>query len=296
MDRFIEFQRFMNLESATDLIDILDQNGIPYEIDDSAVRFDLSATSYNPLEKQIVVKVKESDFEKASEISPAAVCINFTETEDEHFLYSFSDDDIVNIISNPEEWKPDEVELAKKIAKARSIQLTADKIKSARKGKYEEQKLSEIKRISAVKGGASWFLLIGLLSMVNSVAFIMNQKIFFIFGLGVTRLVDSIIMGPNTEYMVPGLFLNMILSGILVLFWHYARQEKSWAFLTGVIFYGLDTLIFIFLEEWLSAGFHIFVLLIIGAGYYAIQEKNKNLQVMQSDHMQVGSSTDTDAR
>ena len=202
----------------------------------------------------------------------------------------------MDIIANPEEWKSDEVELAKKIAKDRSVQLTADKIKSARRGKYEEQEISEIKRVSAYKAGASWFLVIGMLSMVNTVAFIMSQNISFIFGLGVTRLVDAIIVGPNTEYIVPGLFLNMILSGILVLFWHYARQEKSWAFLTGVIFYGLDTLIFIFLEEWLSAGFHIFVLLIIGAGYYAIQEKNKNLQVMQSDHMQVGSSTDTDAR
>ncbi len=157
MDRFIEFQRFMDMESANDLIDILDQNEILYEIDDSAMRFDLSATSYNPLEKQIIVKVKESDFEKASELSPTAAYINVAEEADVHFLFSFSDSDIVDIIVNPEEWKPDEVELAKKIAKDRSIQLTADKIKSARKGKNEEQEISEIKRISAVKGGAYGF-------------------------------------------------------------------------------------------------------------------------------------------
>ncbi len=130
--------------------------------------------------------------------------------------------------------------------------------------------------------------------MVNSVAFIMNQKISFIFGLGVTRLVDAIIVGPNTEYIVPGLFLNMIISGIFILFWHYSTQEKLWAFLAGVIFYGLDTLIYIFFKDWLSAGFHIFVLFVIVGGYYAIQERNKTLQARQSDHMQVESQRDSD--
>jgi len=47
MDEFIEYQRFVTLDNASFLIDLLDANQIPFKIDDSATRFDMTATTIN---------------------------------------------------------------------------------------------------------------------------------------------------------------------------------------------------------------------------------------------------------
>ncbi|HNW98577.1 MAG TPA: zinc ribbon domain-containing protein [Bacteroidales bacterium] len=67
MDNFIEFRRFPNFDEASELIGILDSNGIPYQVNvnDSAIHFDLAASSINPFDKQIIIQIKEEDFEKA---------------------------------------------------------------------------------------------------------------------------------------------------------------------------------------------------------------------------------------
>ncbi len=59
MDEFIEYQRFSTLDEATPLIDLLDINQIPFKIDDSAMRFDMAATSINPLESGIAFKYEK---------------------------------------------------------------------------------------------------------------------------------------------------------------------------------------------------------------------------------------------
>lgn len=57
MDEFIEYQRFTTLDDATFLIDLLDANQIPFKIDDSATRFDLAATTINPLKEGLFYKL-----------------------------------------------------------------------------------------------------------------------------------------------------------------------------------------------------------------------------------------------
>ncbi len=90
MEEFIEYQRFSTLEDATLLIDLLDVNQIPFKIDDSAMRFDMAATSINPLESGIVIQIREIDKDKVDRLSQRSA-----ETPvNDHYMYSLSDNDI----------------------------------------------------------------------------------------------------------------------------------------------------------------------------------------------------------
>jgi hypothetical protein len=70
--------------------------------------------------------------------------------------------------------------------------------------------------ILRMQRGAGWFLTIGILSGVNSVLQIFDTKIRFIFGLGITQVVDTVAHGMGQGgtiviVVVDGLFIVMLI-------------------------------------------------------------------------------------
>lgn len=278
MEEFIEYLRFPDFESASELIDILELNEIPYQVDDSAIHFDVAASSISPLDKQVIIQIREADFERANLLYTSQNDQTEDNSNDDHYLYSFSDNDIIDVIANPTEWNEFEVDLAKQISKTRGLKPTAELIKTLRQENFKEQNKKEIENKNKKKLGYGWFLWIAILSMINSIDFVFHNGLFFIFGLGLTQAVDGIVYVLKGNFIYFGFVVNIIISSVFILFWYYAKKEKTWAYLTGMILYGLDTILFIIVRDWLSVGFHIFVLIGISYGYSTLREniKSKN--------------------
>jgi hypothetical protein len=107
-----------------------------------------------------------------------------------------------------------------------------------------------------VKSGAGWFLAIAGLSIVNSIMTMSGTSFHFIFGLGVTQIVDAIGAHSGTTASVLGLIVNAFVAGIFVLFWYFGKQGKKWAFIVGMGLYLIDGLILLPFQDWLGAAFH----------------------------------------
>ena len=279
MEEFIEYQRFSTLEDATLLIDLLDVNQIPFKIDDSAMRFDMAETSINPLESGIVIQIREIDKDKVDRLSQRSA-----ETPvNDHYMYSLSDNDIIDAVVNPEDWTKEEHILAQEIFKQRNLKPTAETIKSSRKEKIETVKKEELKQKSLILGGTSWFLWIGILSALNLIAIIIHQNLQFIAGLGINYFIlgmmDGIRRTTGINLIVLGYVLTFLVSGLFIFIWKKSKQENKAIYLTGLIIYGLDTIIFVFTKEWFSLGFHIFALLMLGNGYNALIAKKRGTNI-----------------
>lgn len=275
MDKLIEYQRFPDYDTASELIDILEANEIPYQVDDSALRFDIAANSFNPIDKQVIIQIREDDFERANLLYTTESNQTEKNPTEDHYLYSFSDNDIIDVIANPDEWTDFEVKLAKEISKQRGLKPTAEIIKTIRKDKINEQIKVSTESKRKISMGYSWFLWIAILSIVNTIDFTFHKRLFFIFGLGMTQLVDGVVNVLQGKFIAIGLLFNILISSVFILFWYYAKKKKQWAFLTGMILYGLDTILFIIARDWLSMGFHLFVLLLIFSGYDALYIKKE---------------------
>ncbi len=279
MDEFIEYQRFSTLDEATPLIDLLDINQIPFKIDDSAMRFDMSATSINPLESGIVIQVREIDRDKIERLNQRSTEIPVND----HYMYSLSDNDIIDAIVNPEDWTKEEHVLAQEIFKQRNLKPTAETIKSSRKEKIETVRTEELKQKNLILGGASWFLWIGILSTLNLIALIIHQNLQFIAGLGINYFIlgmmDGIRRATGVNLILLGYALTFIVSGLFIFIWKKSKQENKAIYLTGLIIYGLDTIIFVFTKEWFSLGFHVFALLMLGNGYNALIAKKRETNI-----------------
>ena len=122
-----------------------------------------------------------------------------------------------------------------------------------------------------MRRGAGWFLTIAILSGVNALLQIFDAKIRFIFGLGITQVVDAIARGMERGTMVvivvDGLFILM-----LVLCSRWAKTGSQGAFLGGMIAYALDGVLLLYFSMWLDAAVHAYALWMIWQGYSASRE------------------------
>lgn len=135
-----------------------------------------------------------------------------------------------------------------------------------------------------VKSGAGWFLAIAGLSIINSIMTMSGTRFHFIFGLGVTQIVDAIGAHSGTTGSVLGLIVNAFVAGVFALFWHFGKQGKKWAFIVGMGLYLVDGLILLPFQEWLGAAFH-------GWALYRIYNGMQGIPVLEDiRRMTVGAS------
>ncbi|HUJ94744.1 MAG TPA: hypothetical protein VLW84_05725 [Terriglobales bacterium] len=122
------------------------------------------------------------------------------------------------------------------------------------------------------KAGASWLVWVAGLSMVNSLVSGFGGSIRFIFGLGVTQIVDAVSHQVGSAGLVLDLIINGIVVGLFVLLWHFARKGQKWAFILGLGLYALDGLLLIPFQDYLGLAFHAYALWRIYQGFQAASE------------------------
>jgi hypothetical protein len=131
---------------------------------------------------------------------------------------------------------------------------------------------------SKFKGGANWFFWIAVLSLVNTIVVLAGSHWSFVVGLGVTQIIDSIAVAltrdtsSKTLGMVVALALDVFVAGFFLLFWLFAHRKHVSAFLLGMTLYAADGLLFAWVEDWLSVGFHCLVLYWLFGGLKACRD------------------------
>ena len=117
---------------------------------------------------------------------------------------------------------------------------------------------------SQSQSGARWFFWIAALSMINSIVILANGQWNFLAGLGLTQVISGLAVGLSeqlgTAATVIAVALNLMVVLIFVGFGLFAQKFHTWAFIFGMVVYGLDGLIFLMVQDWLSIAFHLFVL------------------------------------
>ena len=138
----------------------------------------------------------------------------------------------------------------------------------------------QLKLENQFKSGANWFYVIAAVSVVNSIIFLLDGGVTFIVGLGLTQFVDGL-MGAIAEELgteggavakAIGLGLNLVLVGLFVMFGFLSRKGKRWAFVVGMILYGLDILILVWAGDVLGIVFHVIALAGLYRGLKALGE------------------------
>jgi hypothetical protein len=145
--------------------------------------------------------------------------------------------------------------------------------------KHEEM-LRELKAAqlrASIKSCANWFYWIAGLSLVNSVSAMSGSNWRFILGLGITQIVDAVVQELGSVGHMAAFVIDVFIAGVFILFGYLSNQHKRWAFMLGMVLFGIDTLILLIGMDILGIAFHIYALYWILKGYQFVGQ----LQVLE---------------
>lgn len=126
------------------------------------------------------------------------------------------------------------------------------------------------------RNGANWFYWIAALTMITSIIAHFGGGWGFLIGLGVTQIIDG--MGEvfaaelGSAPKVIALVLDMIVTGVFVLFGYLANKKYLWAYMLGMVVFLLDGLLFLLFQDLLGVIVHAVVLFFMFRGYLAGRE------------------------
>jgi hypothetical protein len=151
MSTFSTFQKFTLIEQAEELVDLLEENQIPYQVEDSSP--DVVVAYSDSVQKEIRVKLKQEDFARANSLLEAIAQTFLEEVSKDHYLFGFSDEELYEILEKPDEWGKNDYALAKKILRERGKEISAEKL--------DELQNTRIKELSKPEGGQTGWIIFG---------------------------------------------------------------------------------------------------------------------------------------
>lgn len=155
-------------------------------------------------------------------------------------------------------------------------------------GSAEESKTAlieeKLRLQNILKGASGWFLWVAGLSMLNSILNLSGVHFQFIFGLGITQLVDFLASRAGGAGFVLDLIINGCVAAVFVVFWNFARKGHKWAFIVGMALYALDGLLMLLFKALLGVAFHAVALFSMYGGARALGQ----LKILEQDLASAG--------
>ena len=175
MNEFVLFQSFFTEDEAAYTIQQFRENGIDYRLDRSKELLDRAFIGEN-LEKKFFLKIKSSDFTKANQVLDARILQNITALEKDYYLFSFTNEELIEILRKPDEWSRQDFLIARKILDERGEHISDDVINNLKSKRINELGREESEPILSIMAGYILALLVGIVGLFFGLAFLTAKK------------------------------------------------------------------------------------------------------------------------
>ena len=167
----------MSLTDATsseEIIRILESNKINFKIQDTAKDFDASFAN-NEAKQSILIMLDPKDFELATSVLEQNTVFDINEIDTQHPMFSFSTDELKDVVKNYDEWHPIDVKLAKYLLDKHNITVEQREIKEQQDTKllksYDKERSSFLTLLLGYT-----FCLLGGIAGIGIAIFLMKAK------------------------------------------------------------------------------------------------------------------------
>jgi hypothetical protein len=164
-ENYSVFRKYPTLEQVKDLESLLNQNNIATEIADNIPSVD-SSFSGSTLQNQYEIKIQLADFEKAEKILDENAENLIDEVDKDHYLFSFTDDELYEILLKADEWNEFDYKLAQKILIQRGKSVDEELLKALKKQRIELLAKPEENQKSWIIAGYVFAVLGGFLGIL----------------------------------------------------------------------------------------------------------------------------------
>lgn len=145
---------------------------------------------------------------------------------------------------------------------------------------FEDTNYSQVQHAEVYqryKSGANWFYWIAGLSLVTSIVSFSGGGWRFLISLGTTQFIDAFAQGMAAALegdapRVIALVLDILVTGLFVLFGVLAGKKMLWAYMAGMVIFGMDGLVSLLFTDLIGLLAHGVVLFFMARGYMAGRE------------------------
>src|ERR1700744_4534560 len=139
---FITYQKFNEIEFANLLVELLEENDIPFMVEEEGPVFDPTFSFREDL-TYYAVKIKSEDFERVNALLLQNEANDEPVEDEEYYLFGFTDEELREVLAKADEWSAYDVTLARKILTDRGKPISDDELGSLKSKRLEELKKPE---------------------------------------------------------------------------------------------------------------------------------------------------------
>lgn len=136
---FITYQKFNDAALANELIEVLEKHNIPYQAEEQTSGFDPSLVMSNAA-VDYAVKINGEDFERVNQILKEEEIKNIDGVDKDYYLFSFTDDELMDVLTKADEWSAFDVVLSRKLLAERGLNIDDKKLAA-----IEEKRIGELR-------------------------------------------------------------------------------------------------------------------------------------------------------
>lgn len=164
---FRNFQTFASAGAAQPLLQLLAEAGIPYHttLDTGQVAFDPSFAN-NQLTSNFTVQLALVDFERATQLLDKLHQHALSELDPGHYLFRFTDEELMDLVVKPDEWSALDVALAGQLLRQRGRDVSPDTLQLLRQRRVTELAQPDQDHKALVRSGYISAALGGIIGIV----------------------------------------------------------------------------------------------------------------------------------
>ncbi|HEY1056542.1 MAG TPA: hypothetical protein VGE24_15455, partial [Emticicia sp.] len=145
-------------------LQLLESHQIPYQTE--TFNFTIDPATLRSLEKEFHIKVRQMDFAQVIHLLDDMEAEAIKNTDRDHYLFSFSDIELYEIIARPDEWSALDYHLAKKILKERGQTIDDDFLKALKEVRLEDLSKQEKAQPMWIISGYVFAMLGGIVGVI----------------------------------------------------------------------------------------------------------------------------------
>ncbi len=159
------FRKFSTIEQATELKDLLNENGIESILADNVPSVDVTFSG-STLNNQVEIRIKQSDFKKAEEILEKNAEELIDQIDKDYYLFEFTDEELYEVLLKSDEWNAFDYTLAQKILKQRGKSVDKELLNSLKNERLKDLAKPEGNQKPWIIGGYVFSILGGFLGLI----------------------------------------------------------------------------------------------------------------------------------
>ncbi|WP_284653098.1 hypothetical protein [Flavobacterium terrisoli] len=140
-----DFKTFMSLTDsaiAEEFASILEANQIQFKVQDTSKDFDASFSN-DKARHSILLMLDPRDFDLANQVLESKTTFDISAFDKNHPFFSFTSEELIDVVKNYDEWNPYDVKLAKHLLEKQDILMNSRDIETFQKVKEISAEVKE---------------------------------------------------------------------------------------------------------------------------------------------------------